>query len=119
MKLKEIFQKQIQRFEYNQNKILSTTFNKGDVICGLNSNFGHDKAYCILKNGEILEHIELERHDRIKGSNRNHLRLLYENCKYIDEIITAIIDIFLFKLSFSFKKIYPKKTFNIGKIKYP
>ena len=39
------------------------------------------------------------------------------NSKYIDEQITAKIDIILLLFNFSFKKIYPKKIFNIGNIK--
>ena len=37
--------------------------------------------------------------------------------KYIDDKITANIEIFLLKFNFSPKKIYPKKMFIIGNIK--
>ena len=41
------------------------------------------------------------------------------NKRYIVDIITKLIEIILFLFNFSLKKIKPKKTLIIGKIKYP
>ena len=41
------------------------------------------------------------------------------NKRYIVDIRTKLIEIILFLFNFSLKKIKPKKTLIIGKIKYP
>ena len=42
--------------------------NKKNIkIAGLYS--WHDGGYCVLQDGEIIEHTEIERYNRIKGSH--------------------------------------------------
>ena len=81
----------------NENRLKLLKYHKGDIICGINNNSGHDKAYCILQNGRILEHIELERYDRVKGSDGNHLELLLNKCKYLRKI-KHVVSIYPFNL---------------------
>ena len=54
---------------------------------------------------------------KIATRNPTHGNEFRLKSKYTDDRKTAAIDTFLFKLSFSFKKIYPKKTLSIGNIK--
>ena len=50
-------------------------------IVGLYSN--HDGGYCVLEDGKIVEHIEIERYTRIKESGGDSLKYLKEN--YLDK----------------------------------
>ena len=35
----------------------------------------HDGGYCVLENGEVKEHIEIERYNRLKESNGDSLKI--------------------------------------------
>ena len=45
--------------------------NKNIRIVGLYS--WHDGGYCVLEDGKIVEHVEIERYNRVKGSHGNSI----------------------------------------------
>ncbi len=51
----------------------------------------HDGGYCVFENGKIVEHIEIERYNRIKGSHGNSFKYVQE--KYLKKNNLSIEDI--------------------------
>ena len=75
-------------FTKEEINIIKDKFNKNkDIfICGISPKNGHDKSFCVLKNGHPIVHSELERFDRIKCSWYDHIKLLNETCKEINSL---------------------------------
>tara|TARA_B100000575_G_C23140054_1_gene663216 strand:- start:3709 stop:5547 length:1839 start_codon:yes stop_codon:yes gene_type:complete len=89
--------------------------NKDYYICGISPKGGHDKSFCILKNGIPIVHSELERFDRIKCSWYDHIKLLNDTCReipLIDAFACNVQSIENFKDDSSYRQLisYNKKA---------
>jgi len=79
------------KYYFTDNEIneIQGQFSRGNndiFICGISPHNGHDKSFCVFKNGYPVVHAELERYDRIKCSWYDHIKLLNEKCKELKQI---------------------------------